>query len=505
MKNNIIGKLILSLFLISQGLFSFGQGNLKYHYIVPPGLGDRMEGIKKIAFLDIKYTAPKEEGAVEEEAEYDAGDELVKIMIEKQKKELLGEEEYNRLQAANRGEANASSMGGALTSNMTSLLIMDTRGKSPGYKFLIEGIRTDVYTIVDRATIDKVLSEQQFQLSGVVDGQQMSEIGVLLGADAIVTGEMVSTKTDERLDERREEVTKAVKYTDSEGKEKTKYVFDYYKYIYPVKRTVSSSFSMQVVSVKTGEVLGSKSYTETTSDVKERIFKRTKPTRSKYPSYSELKATDVLIRKTINPLSNSGANLISPRFGVIATKISKVKAKEYKKIAKEAASYLKQGRLEKAYPMYKTIYDADPYITEAAFNLGIMYEATGQYEKALELYEAARESAVKNSNEKKYNKAIDRAVQGVEVIDLLSAMDITLDKQYFSDEAGESLMAKKVQTVGNPKKHRFNVYAEPNENATIIGKVPGGRDYPMFKVEGSWTLIEIVGGKRGFIKNENLR
>ncbi len=507
MRNQLFIKAVLSLLIIALGHFAMAQGNFKYHYIVPPDLGDRMEGIKKIAFLDFKYTPPIEEGAVEVVEEYDAGDELVKIMIEKQKKELLGEEEYNRLQSAKRSSDGGNIMGGALISNMTSILLIPDRGKTLGFKFLIEGMRTDVYTIVDRATIDKVLSEQQFQLSGVVDGEQMSEIGMLLGADAIVTGDLVSTKTDERLDERREEVKKAVKYTDDEGEEKTKYVLDYYKYVYPVRRTVTTALNIQVVSVKTGEVLGTKAYTETASNTKERTFKRARPSSyvKKYPNYSELQSADALIRKTINPLSQSGANLIAPRFGAISMKISKVKAKEFKKIAKEAAVYLKQARLEKAYAMYKNIYDADPYITEAAFNLGMIYEATGQYEKALEYYEAARESAVKNSNEKKYTQAIDRAEKDIEVLELMAALDVKLEKQYFSDAGGASLMAEKAQTKGNPKKDRFNVYEKADDSSAIIGKVPGGRGYPMFSVEGDWTLIEIVGGKKGYIENKNLK
>jgi len=505
MKTKNLSKFIaVFLLFVSIGV-SYGQGNFKYHYVVPPDLGERMTGIKKIAFLDIKYTAPAVEGAVEEEEEYDAGDELVKILVEKQKKELLGEEEYNRLKAIERSGANANTMGGALVSNMTSILLLPARGKSPGFEFLLEGIRTDPYVIVDRATIDKVLVEQQFQLSGVVDGQEMAEIGVLMGADAIITGDMVSSKDDKRLPEKIKKHYKSVKYTDDEGKERSKSVFDYNEYIYKVQRTVTSSLDVQVVSVKTGEILGTKNYTATSTDTKARSFNRTRPTRGQYPSYSELATTDFLVRKTVNPLSQSSANLIAPRFATIAMKISKVKAKEFKKISKEAAGYLKSGRVEKAYAIYKTIYDADPYITESAFNLGMIYEATGQYTKALEYYELALESAVKNSNEKKYDRAVNRAENGVIVMDQLESNGIELEKQFFSDAGAEALMAEKVSTKGNPKKDRYSVYEKADASSAIIGKVPGGRDFPSFGPEGAWTKIEIIGGKRGYIKTENLK
>jgi curli production assembly/transport component CsgG len=509
LKSNIIMKKLINLKLIALLIVvigavpSYGQGFFKYHYIVPPDLGNRMSGIKRIALLDFTYVAPVVEDAHKDDKEYDAGDELVKILVEKEKKELLGEEEYNKLQAANRGIGNE--MGLALASNMTSIMIIPDRGRSPGFKFLIDGMRTDVYTIVDRATIDKVLNEQQFQVSGVVDSKKMSEVGVLMGADAIVSGDMISTKTDEQLAEVRKEVTKPEKYIGEDGKEKTRYVFDYYTYSYPVRRTVRSTFQIKVVSVKTGAILGTETFNASVFDEKSRLFKQTRPTRNKYPQYSELESTESLVRKTVNPLSQSAANMLSPRFAVISMKISKVKAKEFKKNAKEAADFLKSSRIEKAFPMYKAIYDADPYITEAAFNLGMIYEATGQYDAALEYYQAARESAVKNSNEKKYDNAILRAERGVEVVDLLDNMDIKLTKQYFSAAGGEALMAEKVQTRGNPKKDRFNIFESADAGSTIIGKVPGGREFPSFKVEGSYTLIEIVGGKRGYIKNENLK
>jgi Tetratricopeptide repeat/Curli production assembly/transport component CsgG len=503
MKKLFDTKFKIFILVIISSATSFGQGNFKYHYIVPPDLGNRMSGVKKIALMDFTYMAPVVENGHKDEKEYDAGDELVKILVEKEKKELLGEEEYNRLQSANRGVGNE--MGRALASNMTSIMLIPDRGRSPSFKFLIDGMRTDVYTIVDRATIDRVLNEQQFQLSGVVDSKQMSEVGVLMGADAIVSGDMMSTKTDERLPEIKKEVTKPEKYFDEEGKEKTRYVFDYYTYTYPIRRTVRSTFQMNVVSVETGAILGTQSFEASATDDKSRLFKEHRPTRNMYPAYSELAAVETLVRRTVNPLSQSAANMLAPRFAVISMKISKVKTKEFKKTAKAAAEFLKAGKIEKAFPIYKTIYDADPYITEAAFNLGVIYESTGQYDKALEYFEAARESAVKSSNEKKYDYAIERAEKGVEVINLLDAMDIKISKQYFSADGGVSLMAAKVQTKGNPKKSRFNVYESADAGSTVIGKVPGGREFPSFKVEGSFTLIEIVGGKRGYIENENLK
>lgn len=503
MKTSLFKTGVLVLAMIIPSLIALGQGTFSYHYIIPPGLGDRLKDVKKIAFVDFKYTPPGDTGQPAEE-DFDTEEELLKLMVEKQKKELLGDEAYSQLQASKAVE-NEDPMANALVSNITSLLIIPDRGKSSGAEFLIQGMRTDVYTIVDRADINRILGEQQFQLSGVVDAQQMSEIGALLGADAIISGDMASSKNDSRLPEKIEKVYKQVKYKDDEGKERTKSVFDYYKYIYTVQRTVTSNFNIQVVSVKTGQILGSKSYSANASDSKSKSFNRVRPTKNAYPSYSTLESVNSLARRTVNPISLSAANYISPRFGTITMKISKVKAKAFKKDAKEAADYLKAGRIEKAYAIYQTIYDADPYVTESAFNVGMIYEATGQYQKALEYYEAALESAVKNKNEKKFDAAVDRAKRELETLGMLNAIGIKLEKQGFSTDAAEALMAEKVQTKGNPKKDRYNVYESASDSSPVIGKVPGGREFPSFGVQGDYTKIEIIGGKRGYVKNDILK
>jgi tetratricopeptide (TPR) repeat protein len=506
-QTNLTSTVILLLLLLSSNL-SRAQGNITYHYIIPPELGDRLQDVKKLAFMEFTYTPPAIPGQNESAGEQMSTDQqLVQLMLEKERKELMGPEAYAKWKASQAGGGDGgSSMGGALASNITSILIIPDRGKSSGAEFFLEGIRTDPYTIVDRADIDRILNEQQFQLSGVVDGQQMSEIGALLGADAIINGDLASTSTDSKLPEKIEKVYRSEKYTDDKGKQRTRQVFNYNRYHYSVQRTVTSTFSITVTSVKTGQILGSKNYTAKSSSTKTNSFDRNRPPDSKkYPSFEQLEPISALVRKTVNPLSRSAADYLQPRFGTTTQKISKVKAKEFKQIAKEAADYLKDGRIDKAYAIYQTIYDADPYISESAFNVGMIYEIAGQYDKALEKYQGALEVAVKNSNEKKYDEAVDRTKNSVIVMDQLNSLGIELVKKGFSADAAESLMADKVTTKGNPKKDRWEVYESADPTSPVIGKVPGGREFPSFEVEGNYTLIEILGGKRGYISNLNIK
>lgn len=55
------------------------------------------------------------------------------------------------------------------------------------------------YTIVDRTSIDVVLKEQNFQMSGYVDDDSAVSIGKFLGANVVITGTISGTGARKRL------------------------------------------------------------------------------------------------------------------------------------------------------------------------------------------------------------------------------------------------------------------------------------------------------------------
>jgi TolB-like protein len=55
------------------------------------------------------------------------------------------------------------------------------------------------FRIVDRATLDKIRSEQNFQLSGDVDDNSAVSIGKMLGANIVITGTISGSGTSQRL------------------------------------------------------------------------------------------------------------------------------------------------------------------------------------------------------------------------------------------------------------------------------------------------------------------
>jgi curli biogenesis system outer membrane secretion channel CsgG len=55
-----------------------------------------------------------------------------------------------------------------------------------------ELIKTGSYEVVERALLNKIIEEQRFQLSDLVDPSKAVELGKLLGADLILTGSVAN-------------------------------------------------------------------------------------------------------------------------------------------------------------------------------------------------------------------------------------------------------------------------------------------------------------------------
>lgn len=57
----------------------------------------------------------------------------------------------------------------------------------------IQFVNTGRYTVVERNDVDKVLTEQNFQMSGNVDDDTFVSIGKFIGASVVVTGSISGT------------------------------------------------------------------------------------------------------------------------------------------------------------------------------------------------------------------------------------------------------------------------------------------------------------------------
>jgi len=75
-------------------------------------------------------------------------------------------------------------------------------GKAVAEIMRTELIGSNNFRVVERAQINKALSEQQLQMSGVIDDKSAVEIGKLIGADSIIVGSVVKIGTSYTINSR---------------------------------------------------------------------------------------------------------------------------------------------------------------------------------------------------------------------------------------------------------------------------------------------------------------
>lgn len=127
----------------------------------------------------------------------------------------------------------------------------------------LTGTNDPFLRVVDRENMDRILQEQRLSLSGVVDEQTAVRAGNLLGAQAILVGEVVDYR-EESGDLRRSTKDGYESYRVEQVNKETGEKFFVTKYK-PVRYTehyqenkAFISFSFRLVSLETGEVITSK-------------------------------------------------------------------------------------------------------------------------------------------------------------------------------------------------------------------------------------------------------
>ena len=134
----------------------------------------------------------------------------------------------------------------------------------------ITNIDNPFIKVVDRENMDQVIEEQTLGLSGVVDEATAAQVGKILGAKGMITGEIIAYKEiPGKLRKKTFQAFEAYdeKITNEEGKESviTRYRPAKYQEYYN-KNEVSISVQYKCTSLETGQIIFSKVYEETISD-----------------------------------------------------------------------------------------------------------------------------------------------------------------------------------------------------------------------------------------------
>jgi curli biogenesis system outer membrane secretion channel CsgG len=356
--------------------------------------------------------------------------------------------------------------GDRLPDFMTAELIKDYRGAVES-KIYMKKIPTNVFSVIERDQIDIILKEQGLSVSGAIDESKAVDIGKLLGVDAMILGSLSYNYEDET-------------YTRDFKKKDGTVVITYYR-----NRKLNASASMKIVSVQTGEIIGTTNERETETDLAS--------SKKGYPGTSAVKSPESLAEEAYKDIATKLVNYFAPYYQTTAINLQKVKFKDFKKDAKEANKLLQNGEIDKGYAIYKTIYEADSYNPIAAYNLGAIHEAVGNFKQAKKYYDIAYQL---ENDTKAFERASEEAQKYADMMADFEAVGI--DIKPYSFDLSEKTLADEVEVRGSGSS-RIPIFSSPDKNAKVLARVPGGVDLPIIEKMQGWYKVRMITGGEGYL------
>jgi len=227
------------------------------------------------------------------------------------------------------------------------------------------------FTIVSRNDFNRIVEEQKIQNSGLVNQKTVVDIGNLIGAQAIISGNVGrATAQDTYFYERRS------RCADKKCKE-----LIYYK-VRCKKRIVGLSAELRMVDVAQGDII----YADT--------MNRSKTYRHCSDDSRALPSREMVAQDLAESMASSFIYKLTPHYRNFRVVLLEDPDLDYndeqERLLEVALTYIEQGRFDKAEQFLIQLIDStDSQSYVAFYNLGVVKEAEGNYFEAKEYYENA--------------------------------------------------------------------------------------------------------------------
>ncbi|HPX12421.1 MAG TPA: CsgG/HfaB family protein [Syntrophales bacterium] len=261
------------------------------------------------------------------------------------------------------------------------------------------------FTLVDRMSINKTLSELQLSQSGLLDEKTASTVGRMLGAQGIYTGTVTANDASDTVTtQTRTECAQYKILKDKDGKPYqgpcVRYV---HRYVRCTDRVASFSVAPKLVDVSTGQIL----YAENLSD-----------TARSYgcDDTGLVEAKEVLLKRVKDNVKKRFRTDIAPFYTTeeIALMNSKdmIPTKEAVEKLKQGIAFAGKDRMDRACELWEDARTEAPDSPAILFNLGVCAESRGDFGTALTFYHQADRLMMKPDDNitsalKRTQKAID--------------------------------------------------------------------------------------------------
>lgn len=227
------------------------------------------------------------------------------------------------------------------------------------------------FTSVDRTAIDKIVKEQRFQSSGLLNEETSVQIGKLLGAQALISGEITSTSSsDTSFRENR------TKYRNPFDPLNTAYITT----VYCKKRVIGMGASIKIVDVRKGDIVYADSLT------KEQTYKHCNDDGRTLPSRQQG------VEKLANDIAKSFVAKLAPHYVIMEVELIEKIEFDVSDVQKQslemALNWIKENRYDKALEILEKLNNELQGKSYAVlYNLGVIAEAEGRLEEAQKLYQ----------------------------------------------------------------------------------------------------------------------
>ncbi len=456
--------ILITFFSLSNPAFSYKK--VKCFVLVPPK--KVLSGVKRIAILDFKT-----ESSAESEKKINSTEKLL-YQIFTDLKDYKTEKS-----GTDYGKQFSDMLISALMENRRGIKKIKTgflgMGSGKEGKTLQDGTFTNVFEVLERNQLMKIIEEKKLSASGLVADDQMVELGGMLGVQALVIGNVNYSFKDTDYQQTR---------TKKKNGKKVSYKVNCQK------RKVNINIRARIINAETGEILGS-----------------TKASRSIEKNHCDgdwgtLPSVDELVTQGLKDLLPKIADYFTPHYELRSLELEKIGTKKYKKQAEKAAKLAEDLKIDEAYFIYDAIYQDDPYNPKVLYNLGIMHEIVGNFDEALQYYQMAQQL----KDEGRYRKAVKRMEKSIAFKNALAQMGIEIRKHEFvlSEEKKLQSIAKRVEIKGDRDK-RYPIFQQPDSASEVIAKVPGGVTFPIIRKVKDWYLIQLLGNKQGYVHQSKVK
>lgn len=258
------------------------------------------------------------------------------------------------------------------------------------------------FTVVDRQHIQKIMSEQKLQTSGIIDENTAVKLGRLIGAKGVYIGNAEYTDSDQIFTEQRSVCSSS----DKNGK-----CTGYSNYsVTCVKRTAGLNVTPKLIDIATGQVryssrLGGSDYISRCSD-------------SSVPLRSTEQLLEGIARGVMDSFRTDVAPYNTTVFIEILDKTDGITDGTGKDNLKYSIDFAKNGRLDRACEIWRKGGELYPRSISYAYNIGICLETEGDINAALNQYIKA--DKLTNKPEKVINSALLRVRERLENEKILS-------------------------------------------------------------------------------------